>query len=260
MSIGEISAVMITRDAAEALRECLESLRAFPEVIVYDNGSTDATIAIAGEFPNVTTHRGPFSGFGPTKQKAVSLARNDWVFSIDADEQVDEELAAALDKAELSEPRLAYVVRRDNYLMGKHVTHGGWGDDWLLRLFNRQAYRFNDAQVHEKVVGIDGLRTARLDGALRHAAVRELGDFLVKVKRYSEIDSKTTHKKRGPATAFANGFWRFFKSYFIKAGFLEGWRGLAIAVSDANGGFWRDLMAYADRRAKRGRDEDPALK
>ncbi len=254
MAIGDISAVIITRDAAETLPECLQSLQAFPEVVVYDNGSTDNTVDIAETFPNVRVHRGAFLGFGPTKQKAVSLAQHDWVFSIDADEQVDDQLIKAIDNADLSEPGVAYLVCRHNYFMGKHVTRGGWGDDWLLRLFNRNSCRFNDAQVHEKVVPVDGVQNVRLDGVLQHAAVRELGDFLVKIKRYSEISSRSTRKRRGPFAAVANSFWRFFKSYFIKAGFLEGWRGLVIAVSDANGGFWRDLRAYADRRTGRRRD------
>jgi glycosyltransferase involved in cell wall biosynthesis len=254
MTIGDISAVIITRDAAETLAECLQSLRAFPEVVVYDNGSVDDTIDIAARFPNVKVHCGAFLGFGPTKQKAVSLARHDWVFSIDADEEVDDQLLTAIAEADLSDPGVAYIVCRHNYLMGKHVTRGGWGDDWLLRMFNRKSYRFNDAPVHEKIIAVVEARTVRLDGALRHAAVRELGDFLVKIKRYSEIDSKSTRKKRGPITATGNAFWRFFKSYVIKAGCLEGWRGLVIAVSEANGGFWRDLMAYVDRRTGRRRD------
>ena len=97
MSVRDIYPVLITRDAAATIERTLESLAGFPEVVVYDNGSTDATIERCRRFANVRVETGDFFGYGKTKNHAVSLARGDWVLSIDADEYVGETLLAELE-------------------------------------------------------------------------------------------------------------------------------------------------------------------
>src|SRR6185295_6091922 len=108
MSTSDIYPVLITRDAATTIERTLESLAAFPEVVVYDNGSTDATIELCGRFPNVRVVTGEFFGYGKTKNHAVSLARGDWVFSIDADEYIGEALLAELEELALDDSSVAY--------------------------------------------------------------------------------------------------------------------------------------------------------
>ena len=90
--LDKVSVVIITRNAAATLAETLESASGFDEVVVYDNGSDDATMEIAKAYENVSLHQGEFLGFGPTKNHAVSLARNDWVLSLDADEEISPQL------------------------------------------------------------------------------------------------------------------------------------------------------------------------
>jgi glycosyltransferase involved in cell wall biosynthesis len=239
--------VIIVRNAEATIRRTLESLAAFDEVVVYDNGSIDRTIEIARSHPNVALHTGPFLGFGPTKARAVSLARNDWVFSIDADEAVAPELMAAIRAADLSAPRTAYAVHRRNFFMGREVRHSGWGDDWLLRLFNRTAAGFDEALVHEKVQPPAGGRVVRLRGALLHDAVSDVADFLAKVNRYSRLERRPPLPRRSPWLIFLTAAWRFFRTYVLRGGFLDGWRGLVIAVSDANGVFFKYMRVYAGR-------------
>ena len=94
--LDKLSVVIITRNAAATLAETLESASGFDEVLVYDNGSDDATMEIAQAHDNVSLRQGDFLGFGPTKNHAVSLARNDWVFSLDADEVISPELKSFL--------------------------------------------------------------------------------------------------------------------------------------------------------------------
>jgi glycosyltransferase involved in cell wall biosynthesis len=165
MSTAEIYPVLITRDAASTIEHTLRSLATFPEVIVYDNGSTDDTVERCRRFPNVKVVQGEFFGYGPTKNHAVSLARGDWVLSIDADEYLSEALLTELRELKLDDPSVAYDIERHNLVLGKDVQRGGVGNNWLVRLFNRRRCRFTDAAVHEKVMVPPDCRTVRLRGA-----------------------------------------------------------------------------------------------
>ena len=247
-----ISAVMITRDAGATLAECLASLEAFPEVLVFDNGSTDDTAEIASRFANVRLERGEFTGFGPTRNKAAELASHDWIFAVDSDEIASAVLLTSLALAERDDPARIYRIERHNYFMGKRVRHGGWGRDWLARLYHRGHHRFSDAAVHESVVLDSRSRPERLEGELLHLAVRELGQFLVKVDRYSELRSQAARRVHHPVGIFFRAAWAFFRTYVLRLGVLDGWRGLVIAWSNANGVFFKYMKPYAARRAERG--------
>lgn len=238
---------MITRDAEATIGASLASLAAFAEVIVYDNGSSDRTLEIARQFANVVVKQGEFRGFGPTKNHAASLAAHDWIFSIDADERVTPELMAAVRAADRSDAEVGYEVQRQNFFMGRRVTRAGWGNDWLLRLYNRQTAAFTDTPVHENLrLNVPG-RLLRLDGNLDHEAARDVGSFLVKVNRYSELRRAEGRRVLPPAAIFLRAVWAFWRAYLLQRGFMEGWRGLVIAWSNANGVFFKYMKAYADR-------------
>lgn len=247
MSIPEIHPVLITRDAAATIERTLQSLAAFPQVIVYDNGSTDDTIERCRRFPNVNVVTGNFLGFGPTKNHAVSLTRGDWVLSIDADEYLSKALLEELRAIRLDDPSVAYAVERHNLFLGKDIRHGGYGEDWLVRLFNRRRCRFNDSAVHEKVVVPADCTTTRLRGVLWHQSCTDLDQMLAKIRRYSELNRHTGATPRGPFHIWLGSSWAFFKSYVLKRGFLDGWRGLAIAYGDGAGRFFKHMKRYADQ-------------
>lgn len=249
---------MISRDAEETIAATLESLRRFPEVVVYDNGSTDRTVDIARGFPNVSIHEGEFFGFGPTKNHAAGLAANDWVFSIDSDERISAQLLDSIAAADLSVDKVAYSVNRANFLRGKRVKYSGWGNDWLIRLYNRNSTSLTDAAVHEIVRQPIGGEVSKLDGDLFHDAVRELGDFLVKIDRYTEIRRQHSKRVISPLLIFLRSTWAFIRTYFLRFGFLDGWRGLVIAVCDANGVFFKYMKPYADHIAEREPQEGEA--
>lgn len=246
--LDRISVVIITRNAAATLAETLQSTTNFAEVVVYDNGSDDATTEIARAHSNVSLHEGEFMGFGPTKNHAVSLARNDWVLSLDADEQVSPELEQYLrDWSPRSEDCVG-IVRRDNYMMGKLVDKGGWGSDWLLRLFNRNRHRFNDNAVHESVPTRRESIQEKIPCPIRHNAVQHLGQFLEKIDRYTEIRRQTSNKTYHPAIIVLKCMFAFFRSYVMQGGVLAGWRGLVIAWNESNGVFYKYMKIYADRK------------
>jgi glycosyltransferase involved in cell wall biosynthesis len=254
MSLQNISAVIITRNASETLGRTLESLRKFSEVVIYDNGSEDSTLELARSFDNVAVFEGEFLGFGNTKSHAVSLARNDWVFSIDADESVTGTLRDSLDELPLNDSSIAFLVERRNFMMGKQVRHSGWNNDWLLRLFHRGINNFNDAPVHEKVVLNKGSRTKKLRGALDHDAVQDIGQFLVKVNRYSEIRRNSATGTIPVFMILLKAWFSFIRCYLFELGFLDGWRGLVIAYSNANGTFFKYMKPLADRKIKKERE------
>lgn len=253
MALTHITPVIIVRDGAATLAGTLDSLRQFDEVLVFDNGSTDGTRDLARAYANVRLEEGEFVGFGPTKNKAVSLARTDWILSLDSDEAPDAALLQALDQARLDDPNVAYAVNRHNFLMGRRVRHAGWGQDWLVRLYNRQRHRFNDAMVHELVELNRDSQARRLDGALEHQAVTQIGQFLVKIDRYSELRRQNASRVYPAWLVCLKTLWSFLHTYFVRLGFLDGWRGLLIAVCDANGTFFKYIKPYADRAVERER-------
>ncbi|MBU6447121.1 MAG: glycosyltransferase family 2 protein, partial [Verrucomicrobia bacterium] len=97
-----ISVCILTKNASATLRETLESVRIFDEVIVLDNGSTDDTLQIAEGFPNVKVHTFPFIGFGPLRNEAAQFAKNDWILVLDSDEVLSPELMAELKGLQLN--------------------------------------------------------------------------------------------------------------------------------------------------------------
>jgi len=246
-ALSRISAVLIVRDAAASLAATLDSLREFDEVVVFDNGSSDDTMEIAGRYPNVTIHEGKFTGFGPTRNAAAALARNDWIFSLDADEVLSDSLAASMAGLELNGPDKTYSVERQNYLLGKRVRFSGWGSQWLTRLYNRTTHRFTDVAVHEKVELRDGEQAGQLTGTLQHTAMRDAGDFLVKMHRYTMLKAGESKRTYHPAVIVLKTFWAFVRSYILRLGILDGWRGLLISVSEANGVFYKYMVIYSQR-------------
>ena len=242
-----ISAVIISKDAEATLGATLQSLRRFAHVVVYDNGSQDRTLEIARSFPNVSLHQGDFFGFGPTKNHAADLAETDWVLSIDSDERISPELLDSLAHADLSDPSVGYRVLRINYLRGKRVRFSGWSNDWLLRLYNRKGTRLTDAAVHEIVQPPKGGRVADLTGELSHETVRELSEFLVKIDRYSELRRGQSKRNLSPPLICLRSLWAFIRVYILQLGVLDGWRGLVIAVCEANGVFFKYMEPYVDR-------------
>ena len=245
MSIA-ISVVIITRNAGSSFGKTLASLADFDEVVIYDNGSTDDTLAIAERHLNVRLFQGEFFGFGPTKRHAVSLAKHDWVLSLDADEQPTPALIENLRAWDCHTDRdAAAQVQRKNLLLGKVVRHSGWGRDWLVRLFNRRFCNFNDAMVHESVQTGENTQVIRAIGPIMHDAVTDLSQFLEKVNRYSSIRAENSRHPIAPALIVAKSLFAFFRTYFLRLGFLDGWRGLVIAFSNANGVFWKYMKAYA---------------
>jgi glycosyltransferase involved in cell wall biosynthesis len=241
-----LSAIVITRNEAHNLHDCLQSMRGLvDEIIVVDSQSTDATVAIAQQHGAKVSQPADWPGFGPQKNRALELATCDWILSIDADERVTPELALEITQVLHANLDIAYQVPRLSWYCGRFMQHSGWQPDYVLRLFKRGTAKFTNDLVHERLL-VEG-SVAKLTGIMLHYSFMNFSQVLQKVDAYSEASAKQAYangKRATVLTAVGHGFWAFFKTYFLKAGFMDGQHGLALAISNGEGSYYRYLKIW----------------
>ena len=181
-----LSAAIITLNEEQALPGLLQRLDWVDEIVVVDGGSRDATVQIARSSGcRVTVH--PFDSYARQRNRALDLARGDWVFSIDADERPTPSLAAEIRGKLASRRRSAYRVGIRSRIFGRPVRFSGTQDDRPIRLFRRGAARWS-GDVHE-VLRVSG-RVGRLQGWLDHETLPDLTAFLAKMNRYTSLEAR----------------------------------------------------------------------
>lgn len=246
-----LSVVIITRNEADAIRNCLESVRFADQIVVLDSGSSDGTPEICRSLGAEVFESAEWPGFGPQKNRAIARASGDWVLSLDADERVTPELRAEIERALAAPQADAYRVPRLSRYLTRYMRHSGWHPDYVTRLFRRGRARFSDDLVHERLI-VDG-SIATLGGPLLHEAFTSAEEVLEKVNRYSSAGAQMA-AGRGRRTSLAGavlrGAWTFFRTYVLKAGFLDGREGFMLAVSNAEGTYYRHvkLMLLNEKR------------
>lgn len=253
MTRPTLSVILITKNEAELVAQCLESVKWADEIIVVDSGSTDATVDICRRYTDkvVVTD---WPGFGPQKNRALAMATGDWVLSIDADEEVTPELRSSIEAA-IAQPAAfanAYRLSRFSSYCGRFMRHGGWWPDPVLRLFKRDKGRFSDDRVHERVL-VDAGSIEQLEGLLMHYSFRSLDQVLAKVNHYSSENAAmllNRGKSANLSTAIIHGLWTFLRCYILKAGFLDGREGFILAISNAEGSYYKylKLMYLSEKR------------
>ncbi len=237
-----ITVTVLTKNCQETLVATLASLQKFPEVIVYDSGSTDLTLEVAEKFPNVKIIHGKFIGFGPTHNAASSHATYDWILSIDSDEILTPELADEILSLSLNSKYL-YQIDRHNYYNGKWIRWcGGWYPDPVIRLYDRKSTRFTDDAVHEKIIATN-LKVIPLSFPMTHIPYRSIEDFLTKMQSYSTLFSEQHRGKKSSSLgkAIFHGSFAFLKSYLLKRGILGGKEGLIISLYNGHTAFYKYL-------------------
>ena len=247
-----LSVTIVAWNEEERLRACLESVAWADEIIVIDAESTDKTAALAREFTDRVWVR-PWPGFAAQKNFALDQASGEWVLSLDADERVTPELADRIQRLVAGQASAdGYAVPRRNIFWGAWVRHGGLYPDHQLRLFRRGAGRFAEDAVHESV-RVTG-RVDVLPEPLLHQSYRDLEDFVRRSNRYSTLAAQDW-LRRGRSVSLAalilKPLGRFLSMYIVKRGFLDGWRGLVLAVLYAEYVFLRTAKAWEARRALR---------
>lgn len=241
-----LSAVLITLDAEAHLRECLQGLQFCDEIVVLDGGSHDATAAICREFGARFQLETDWQGFGVQKNRALALARGEWVLSIDADEVVTDALRQEI-LVRLGAPGavVAFNLPRRSNFCGSWIRHSGWWPDRVTRLFKRTTARFSDDIVHEHLI-VDGAE-APLCEPLLHYTYDNFEQALEKLNRYSTLGARMAFergRKTSLAGALARAAWAFLRTYLLRAGVLDGRAGVALAVYSAHGTYYRYLKLW----------------
>ena len=244
MPLPALSAIVITRNEAANITGCLVALAFCDERIVVDCGSSDDTIRLARENGAQVVHQ-DWLGFGAQKNFALSLATGDWVLTVDADERVSPALAATIRAAIATGQAEGYELPRRSSFCGQEMRHSDWYPDYVLRLFRRGTARFSDHAVHERVICTG--RVARLDTPLDHEPVLRLEHALSRMDHYSTIGAAELVKS-GTRVSFASGLLHglaaFFRTYILRAGFLDGRRGFLLAVANAEGTYYKYMKAW----------------
>ena len=254
----KISAIVITRNEADNIGACLDSLTFCAEKIVVDSDSTDNTAAIAtAHGARVVTHS--WGGFGPQKNFALSLATHDWVLSIDADERVTPGLATEIVTAVREGRGNGYTLSRRSTFCGRMMNHSGWSPDHVLRLFRRDQARFSNVPVHERVICSEPV--LQLSEPLLHYPVGALEDALERMDKYSTASAEViagSERRVTFATGIVHGLWTFFRGYVLFAGFRDGREGFLLAVANAEGSYYRYMKAWLRQRDAAREEGGPA--
>jgi (heptosyl)LPS beta-1,4-glucosyltransferase len=229
--VPPVSVTIITLNEAARLKEALESVAWADERIVVDSGSTDETLAIAKAHADRVETRA-WTGYADQKNFAASVARHDWILSLDADERVSLALADEIRQTLQHEPaaRGFRMPRVTNYL-GQWIRCTDWWPDWQLRLYDRRAGQWARVNVHESV-RLDGPVT-RLHGELLHYPYAGVSDHLATIDKYTTLAAADLYA-RGTRASWARIAMHpplaFLRNYVLRFGFRQGVPGLVVSL------------------------------
>ena len=222
-----ISAILITKNEEKNIEACLKSLDWVAEVVMVDSGSTDKTLEIAQQFPQVKVLKSKWLGYSPTKRLAVQNTQHDWIFWIDADERVIEKLKREIIAlfSQGTPEQVAYDMPRKTFFMGEWVAHTGWYPGRVIRLFNKHFCDFNDHILHEGIEIPADKELGHLQADLLHYSYTSLYQYFHKMNYYGKYGAEELLRKGKKLQAWKiilSPLAMFLKSYFFQKGFLDG--------------------------------------
>jgi glycosyltransferase involved in cell wall biosynthesis len=242
-----LSVILITRNEEANLDACLASLEGIAQqIVVVDTNSSDRTLEIAQKHGALIANPPDWPGFGPQKNRALALATGEWVLSLDADERLTPSLKSEILTAINHNAHIdCFAIPRLSWYCGRFIRHSGWSPDYVDRLFRRGTARFSDNLVHERLVPNGSV--AKLKNPMLHYSFMNYSQVLEKLNRYSTASAeqafakgKTSH----PLKAVLHGLWAFIRTYIIRAGFLDGAQGFALAISNGQGTYYRYMKLW----------------
>ncbi len=243
----KISVIVVAYNEAHNIRRCLESVKDIAdEMIVVDSGSQDDTVAICKEIGAKVIDQ-PFLGYIEQKNFAIAQAGNEWLLSLDADEELSPELKTSILAAMQHPEADGYSMNRLTQYCGTWVRHSGWYPDVKLRLFKKHVGQFAGMNPHDEYKFHDEGTLIHLKGDLLHYSYVDLTDFIEKMDHFSmhSADAMFKHGRRSSLLKIIyKPIARFFRHYLVKAGFLDGTTGFIIAINSAYGVFLKYLRLY----------------
>lgn len=244
-----LTVVIPTLNEADQLAECVGRAKWADEIIVADAGSTDATVSLAQQLGvRVLEETGPT--IAAQRNAAIASARNQWILALDADERVTAELQEEIGLTIRSPSHSAYRIRRRNFYLGRELTRGHWGKDWVVRLFTRDR-RYIERRVHERLEAVP--EPGNLRGCLDHIPYRDLSHQLEKMNRYARWGAQDLYQD-----GYRAGVWdltgrplgRFLRSYLLQGSCWDGRSGLVASSLGAYTAFLKYAHLWAlERRA-----------
>lgn len=243
-----LSIIIVARNEAINIAECVRSARFADEVIVLDSGSTDGTPGLA-RAEGATVIATDWPGYGPQNNRGIDRAGSDWFFSLDADERISPELAAEIRAAITRADVNGFRVPRTSMYCGRFIRHSGWSPDYTWRLARRGCARFTEHYLHAHLE-VQGA-TATLHHPIVHYSFRSMEAVLEKLNRYSSANARdmiAAGRTGSLGRAIAHGLWAFFRTYVLRLGFLDGRWGFMLAVSNAEGTYYRYIKLWLLQR------------
>lgn len=265
----KVSAVVTTFNEAEAIAGCLDSLMWCDEILVVDSNSTDATREIARRYEGVRVLRRTYCGAASQKNWAIDRCRHDWILILDADERVTPQLRSEIENI-LAAPvaATAYFIKRRTHALGSEVRFSGWQHDRVVRFFRRGDARYPNRRVHADMQTLK--KPEVLDAVLDHHMVDTFEEYAERTRRYAYWGAaqlwRDGRRNIGLWHVLARPAWRFFRTFFLQLGVLEGVRGLVMCGVPAYGSFLKYATVWSwESDLERGRspklpefDDDPA--
>jgi glycosyltransferase involved in cell wall biosynthesis len=232
--VPKVTVTIITRNEAANIAAALASVAWADEIVLIDSESTDATAAIARDAGARVESR-PFPGYSDQKNYAASVAANDWILSLDADERVTPALAEEIKRLLAGEPaRRGYRIPRLSHYLGRWIRGTDWYPDYQLRLYDRRAGRWNGRRVHESVT-LDG-EPGRLRHDLQHFPYRDISDHLATIDRYTTLaadEMRAAGRVPSLVGVALHPHAAFLRNYVLRGGFRCGGAGLIVSMLNA---------------------------
>jgi len=240
-----ISVTIITKNEERNIARCLKSVDWADEIIIVDSGSTDSTIEICKRF-NCKIIQTEWRGFGKTKQLGVEACSNEWILSIDADEEVSTRLKDEILKTTTQHHAAAYTIKRNSYYLTREIKHSGWNNDYPLRLFLKRNGQFNDESVHESIIITNGV-ISTIHSPLLHYPYPTIEHHIRKINLYTTLGATkyfNKNKKSSILYAIISGAIKFIKMYILKKGFLDGKEGFILCTLSSYGSFIKYIKLW----------------
>jgi len=232
-----ISVVIITKNEARVIKECIKSaLCLTDDIIVLDSGSTDDTIEIATK-AGAKVFSNNWLGFGPQKNLANTYSKYDWILSLDADERPNQLMISTLKDLELINDSI-YCFKLVDHFSDRPIRYSELRPKWKKRLFNKNYVQWDEREVHEQLVFSNSTKLIKCEGLINHFSYTQFSEFEDKISSYAKLGAAEMQKQNRTLNIIKRIFnpsFRFFRSYIMYAGFLEGSLGYRISRTLSEG-------------------------
>ena len=230
MSKIPVSVAIVTKNESRNIKDSLESVKDFDDIVVVDAFSSDNTTEICRKYTE-RVYEHEWQGYAAQKQTAIDYANNDWVLILDADERVTPELRQEIMKKVKENSLSGFYIPRKNFFLGKWIRHSGWWPDHTLRLFKKDVSKMEQRAVHEKV-NVNGA-VGHIRAPFEHYTYRTISEYIGKMDNYASLSAEELGN-RGFISAFISMLFSpvvvFLKMYLLRQGFRDGIHGLVLAV------------------------------